>query len=150
MEPDEAAEVKELMKYPEDTAGGLMTTESVSLPEGLTGDEAIARLRELAPDAETIYYVYVTDDQGRLAGVLSLRELIVLRGDQPIAASVEREVTKVEPEASAEEVAALMNKYDLLAVPVVDEQGRLLGIVTVDDVMDLVVPAVHHRRQMRG
>jgi CBS domain-containing protein len=150
MEPEEAAEAKALLKYPEDTAGGLMTTEWVALPEGLTGDQAITRLRELAPDAETIYYVYVTDDQGRLSGVLSLRELIVQRGDQPVAPRMVGEVMKVRADADAEEVATLMNKYDLLAVPVVDEQDRLLGIVTVDDVMDLVLPAAHRRRQLRG
>ena len=150
MEPEEAADVKELMRYREDTAGGLMTTEWVAIPEGLTADAAIARLRGISPDAETIYYVYVTDEEGRLAGVLSLRELIVLQGDQPIAPRVVRDAVRVGVEASAEEVAQLMNKYDLMAVPVVDEHDRLRGIVTVDDVMDLVLPQAHRRRQLRG
>ena len=150
MEPEEAADVKELMKYSEDTAGGLMTTESVSIPEGLTADETIARLREMAPEAETIYYLYVTDAAERLAGVLSLRDLIVLRGDSPIAPRVVREVVKVGPEEPATEVAQLINKYDLLAIPVVDGEDHLLGIVTVDDVMDLVLPSTRRRRQLRG
>ena len=79
MERDEAEEVQELLGYPEDSAGGIMTTQYIALAEHLTAAEAIDRLRELEPDAETIYYVYVTDDDGRLAGVLSLRDLIVAR-----------------------------------------------------------------------
>ena len=150
MEPEEAADVKELMQYSEDTAGGLMTTESVTIPEGLTADETIARLREMAPEAETIYYLYVTDAAERLAGVLSLRDLIVLRGDSPIGSRVVREVVKVGPEEPATEVAQLMNKYALLALPVVDGDDHLLGIVTVDDVMDLVLPSTRRRRQLRG
>ena len=77
MERDEAAEVQELLGYPEESAGGIMTTEFVAVPATLTAAETIDRLRELEPDAETIYYVYVTDDDGRLVGVLSLRDLIV-------------------------------------------------------------------------
>ena len=77
MEHDEADEVQELLGYPEDSAGGIMTTEFVAVPAHLTAAETIDRLRELEPDAETIYYVYVTDDDGRLVGVLSLRDLIV-------------------------------------------------------------------------
>ena len=86
MEHDEAAEVQELLGYPEDTAGGIMTTEFVAVPAHLTAAETIDRLRELEPDAETIYYVYVTDDDGRLVGVLSLRDLIVARPTTPIEA----------------------------------------------------------------
>ena len=82
MEQDEAEEVQELLGYPEDSAGGIMTTEYIALDERLTAAEAIDRLRELEPDAETIYYVYVTDDDGRLVGVLSLRDLIVAAPDR--------------------------------------------------------------------
>ena len=85
MERDEAEEVQELLGYPEDSAGGIMTTQYIALAEHLTADEAIDRLRQLEPDAETIYYVYVTDDDGRLAGVLSLRDLIVAHPEEPIA-----------------------------------------------------------------
>ena len=81
MERDEAEELSELLGYPEDTAGGIMTTEFVAVPAHLTAAETIDRLRELEPDAETIYYVYVVDDDGRLVGVLSLRDLIVAQPD---------------------------------------------------------------------
>ena len=87
---DEAEEVQELLGYPEDSAGGIMTTEYIALAEHLTAAQTIDRLRELEPDAETIYYVYVIDDDGRLVGVLSLRDLIVAQPDAPIARGDER------------------------------------------------------------
>jgi CBS domain-containing protein/sporulation protein YlmC with PRC-barrel domain len=149
MEADEAADVKQLLSYPEDSAGGLMTTEFVALPQDLTADQAIARLREEAPDAETVYYVYVTDEAKRLVGVLSLRHLIVAAPDRPISELMERDAISVAAETGHDELAPLMAKYNLLALPVVDEQGLLLGIVTVDDAMDGVLEE-HKRRVLRG
>jgi len=139
MEAEEAADVKQLLSYPEDSAGGLMTTEFVALPQNLTADEAIARLREQAPDAETIYYVYVTDEAGRLAGVLSLRRLIVAPPDRPISELMVKDVISAPAETGHEQLAPLMAKYNLLALPVVDDDGKLLGIVTVDDAMETVL-----------
>jgi len=149
MERDEAAEVRELLAYPEDTAGGIMTTEFVAVPEHLTAAETIDRLRELEPDAETIYYVYVTDDDGRLVGVLSLRDLIVAKPDSPIAEVMIREPVAVGALAHQDEVAELVAHYNLLAVPVVDEDGLLVGIVTVDDAIDTVVPTAWKKRLPR-
>lgn len=148
MEPEEAAEVKQLLSYPEDSAGGLMTTEFVALPQNLTADQAIARLREGAPDAETIYYVYVTDESGRLVGVLSLRHLIVAPPTTPISELMIKDVISVRADANRDEAASLIAKYNLLALPVVDEQGGLLGIVTVDDVMDAMLE--EHRPRVGG
>lgn len=138
MEKEEAQDVQDLLKYPEDTAGGLMTTEYVALPAEITAEEAIATLRQLAPDAETIYYVYVVDARGVLVGVLSLRDLIVAPPDTPIQQIMHRKVISVEATMDQEEVARVVSKYDFLAVPVVDKEGRLLGIVTVDDVIDVI------------
>jgi CBS domain-containing protein/sporulation protein YlmC with PRC-barrel domain len=149
MEADEAADVKQLLSYPEDSAGGLMTTEFVALPRNLTADQAIARLREIAPEAEAIFYVYVTDDSGRLVGVLSLHHLIVAPPDRAISELMERDAISVTAETGRDELAPLMAKYNLLALPVVDEQGVLLGIVTVDDAMDGVLEE-HKRRVLRG
>jgi magnesium transporter len=149
MERDEAAEVRELLGYPEDTAGGIMTTEFVSVPETLTAAETIDRLRELEPDAETIYYVYVTDDDGRLVGVLSLRDLIVARPDTPISEVMIREPVAVGVLADQDEVAEVVAHYNLLAVPVVDDDGRLAGIVTVDDAIDTVLPTAWKKRLPR-
>jgi magnesium transporter len=149
MERDEAAEVQELLGYPEDTAGGIMTTEFVAVPETLTAAETIDRLRELEPDAETIYYVYVTDDEGRLVGVLSLRDLIVAPPDTPISEVMIREPVAVGVLADQDEVAEVVAHYNLLAVPVIDDEGRLAGIVTVDDAIDTVLPTAWKKRLPR-
>ena len=148
MEDEEAADVKQLLSYPEDSAGGLMTTEFVALPHNLTAEQTIARLRGEAPDAEHIYYVYVTDESGRLAGVLSLRHLIVAPPDRPISELMIKDVISVPADTDRDELAPLIAKYNLLALPVVDEHGVLLGIVTVDDVMDTVLE--EHKPRVGG
>jgi magnesium transporter len=140
MEKDEADEVQELMSYAEDTAGGIMTTEFVAVPRTLTAAQTIDRLRELEPNAETIYYVYVVDDDGRLVGVLSLRDLIVAKPSQRIGDFMFDEPVAVRLNASQEEVTELVARYNLLAVPVLDGEGRMEGIVTVDDAMDTLMP----------
>lgn len=134
----EAERVKELLQYPEHTAGGQMATEVLTMPADLTVDEAIARLRRLEPEVETIYYIYVVGPEERLDGVISLRELLVAEPTLRLREIMERDVITVPPEMDQEEVARLVGRYDLLAVPVVDEERRLLGIVTIDDVADVV------------
>ncbi len=149
MEADEAAEVRDLLAFPEDSAGGLMTTELVAVPATLTAAQTIERLRELEPDAETIYYVYVIDDDGRLVGVLSLRDLIVAQPDTAIADVMMDEPVAVGVLEPAESVAETIAHYNLLAIPVVDDEERLVGIVTVDDAIDTVAPAAWRRRLPR-
>jgi CBS domain-containing protein len=149
MEADEAAEVRDLLAFPEDSAGGLMTTELVAVPETMTASQAIERLRELEPDAETIYYVYVVDNDDRLVGVLSLRDLIVAQPDTPIAEVMIKEPVAVGVLEPAESVAETIAHYNLLAIPVVDDAGRLAGIVTVDDAIDTVAPSAWRRRLPR-
>jgi magnesium transporter len=140
MEREEAEDVEELLAYDEDTAGGLMTTEFVAVSDELTAEECIAALRRLEPDAESIYYVFVVDADEHLQGVLSLRDLIVAPPERPIREIMIRDVVGVQPETGQKEVAAVISKYNLLAVPVVDEEHRLQGIVTVDDALDVVLP----------
>ncbi|UBM25110.1 magnesium transporter [Pseudomonas sp. p1(2021b)] len=125
--------------YPEGTAGALMTSEYSSLDDGLSASQAIDMLRREAADAETIYQSYVLDAQRNLLGTLSLRELILAAPDQPIDRIMVRKVICVCTATRQEEVARLMREHDLLAVPVLDEQGRLVGIVTYDDALDVVV-----------
>ncbi len=149
MEKDEKAEVQELLGYPEDSAGGIMTTEFVAVPAHLTAAETIDMLRQLEPNAETIYYVYVTDDDGRLVGVLSLRDLIVAAPDTQIENVMIKEPVAVGVLADQDEVAEVVAHYNLLAVPVIDEDGRLAGIVTVDDALDTVLPTAWKRRLPR-
>ena len=138
IEEKEAQNIKELLRYPEDTAGGLMTTDFIALPEDLTIKQAFDRLRQLAPRAEVAYYVYVVDQSGRLTGVLSLRDLIATGDDVRLVEVMRRNPITVPVEMNQEEVAGLVSRYDLLALPVVQADGRLLGVVTVDDVLDVM------------
>jgi len=149
MEPAEAQEVEELLEHEEDTAGGLMTTEHVAMRPDLTVAEAVRRIREEAKDAETIYYLYVTDPAERLLGVFSLRELILAEPALPLERLMTREVVSVRPETGLREVAELCTKYNLLALPVVSGEGELLGIVTVDDVLNLILPMIWKKRAVR-
>jgi CBS domain-containing protein len=146
MEKEEAAEVQELLGYPEDSAGGIMTTEVVAVPATLTAAQTIDRLRELEPDAETIYYVYIVDADERLVGVLSLRDLIVAKPDVPISEVMIEDPVAVGVLADQDEVAQVVARYNLLAVPVVDDEGHLEGIVTVDDAMDAILPTAWKKR----
>jgi magnesium transporter len=138
LEAHEARDLKELLTYGEETAGGIMTTEYVAIQKDITAGQAIEVLRENAPDAETVYYVYVVDDQNHLVGVLSLRELILAAPYMRIEDIMRRKVISVNVNTDQEEVARLVAKYDFLAVPVVSDAGELLGIVTVDDVLDVI------------
>lgn len=147
MEEDEAEDVEELLAYREDTAGGLMTTEYVAVQHTLTAARAIDRLRELEPNAESVYYVYVVDEEEHLLGVLSLRDLIVAKPNTPIRDFMIERVISVGLDARPREIAEVIAKYNLLAVPVVDERNRIQGIVTVDDVMERVMPARAKRRR---
>jgi CBS domain-containing protein/sporulation protein YlmC with PRC-barrel domain len=149
MEQEEADEVVQLLGYPEDSAGGIMTTEFIAIPATLTATETIERLRELEPDAETIYYIYITDEDGRLVGVLSLRDLIVAPPSAMVRDFMHPEPVAVGVLSDQDEVAQVVARYNLLAVPVVDDDGRLAGIVTVDDAIDTVLPTAWKRRLPR-
>ncbi len=133
-----AEDIKELLVYGEDTAGGIMTTDFVALRKDITAYAAIEYLRENAPDAETIYYVYVMDKQGKLAGVISLRELIIAKPNILVEDIMSEKVISVNINDDQEEVAKLVSKYDFLAIPVTDIHGKLRGIITVDDIIDVI------------
>ena len=137
-EEAEAVDFGDLLKYPEESAGGIMTTEFISLPADIPVEEAISRLREIAPEAETIYYVYVVNEIGHLIGVLSLRDLIASSDGTILKDIMRHNIISVNALMDQEEVARIVSKYDLLAVPVVDDDGQLLGIITVDDVIDVM------------
>jgi CBS domain-containing protein len=149
MEKDESEDVEELLAYDENTAGGIMTTNYVALPGSLTASRAIDKLRELKPDPETAYYLYVIDAADRLIGVVSLRDLVVASPDAKLEDIMNKQVLKAEAHTDKEEVAAIIAKYDLLALPIVDQKGRLIGAVTVDDVVELMLPRHWRKRSMR-
>ena len=140
MEPEEAQEVRELMDYEEGTAGSLMTTEYIALSPEITAQEAIRQLRTLAAEAETIYYLYILQEDETLIGVLSLRDLIIGEPEAKLADLMQTRLLSVLPQDSDRDVAETMNKYNLLAIPVIDEQNHMLGIITVDDVLEMLVP----------
>ncbi len=146
MEPGEAEDVRGLMAYDEDTAGGLMTTEFVAIEANLTCEGTINRLRDLAPEAETIYYVYVVDAESRLVGVLSLRDLVIAPPETHVTDIMVQNVIHVYVEDHADQVAQIIGRYNLLAVPVVSEDERLLGIITVDDTIERLLPPERRRR----
>ena len=142
MEGEEQADVAELLPYEDDTAGGLMTTEFVTLPKNLTVGEALARLREMAETPNMIYYLYVVEQEGswRIAGVIALRSLILADPDAPLAEVMRDEFQSAHPDDPAAEVAQKIAEYNLLALPVIDDEGDIAGIVTVDDAMELLLP----------
>jgi magnesium transporter len=135
----ERHDIRLLLSYPDHTAGSIMTTEYASLPADITAAEAIARLRQQAPNSETIYYVYVLDQARHLLGSVSLRELITAPPEKLVGDLMERDVISVRVTDDREQLAQRLARYDFLAIPVVDDENRLVGIVTHDDVMDVVV-----------
>lgn len=137
MKPEDSAEVKDLLQYESKTAGAIMTTEYFSLPEHTTAEEAIHKLQG-SKDTGNVFYVYVTDKDEKLVGVLSLRQLLQVSPHTRLGTMIKREVISVATDTDQEEVAKLVGRYNLLAIPVVDRDNTLVGIITVDDVVDII------------
>lgn len=135
---EERRDINRLRAYPEGTAGAIMTTDFARLSENLTVSEAIEAVRKQAEESETIYYLYVVDDQDHLLGLVSLRQLVLARPETYISDLIERAVVTAHVNESSEEVARELSKFDFQAIPVVDDERHLLGIVTYDDVIDVM------------
>lgn len=138
MDKDEANEIKALLHYEEDTAGGIMTTEYISLKSTTPVKEALMHVKEQAPDAETIYVIFAVNEAGQLVGVFSLRDLITCENDSYIEDVMSERVISVNVADDQEDVAQVIRDYDFIAVPVVDYQNHLLGIITIDDILDVM------------
>lgn len=139
MEEEEAEQVRELLAHEEDTGGGIMTSRLIAVRPEMTVADAIARLRAWAEEEhEEIYYIYVVDRDNRLIGAVSLHRLILARGNGSIGELVDRDPIAVHTDTDQEEIARIFSEYDLLAVPVVDDEGRLVGQVTVDDIVHVI------------
>lgn len=138
LSPKERQATALLLGYEEDTAGRIMTPEYISLKENLTVGETLERIRSLARASELIYYLYVTDSSRHLTGIVSLRDLVISPPEQPLNAIMARDVVSIHTDTDQEEVARTIQRYDLLALPVVDRERRLVGVVTVDDVIDVL------------
>ena len=135
---EDSIELQKLLSYPEDTAGGIMATEFVAVPVEATVGEATEILRQSAETVDPVYVLYVLNDEGRLAGVVDLKRLVLARASAPIASIMQTDVVQVHPDRDQEEVARLMERYDLVALPVVSASGRMIGRITIDDVVDVI------------
>jgi magnesium transporter len=149
MEHDEAEDVRKLLTYPVDTAGGIMNTEYFVVPADLKASQVMEKLRQASPEAETIYYIYVVDQDEHLLGVFSLRQLVLAQPDALVTDFMEKRMVTVDLTDSQEECARVIAKYDLLAVPVVDKQKCIHGIVTADDALDKIIPTAWKKRLPR-
>jgi len=138
LEPATQAVAEALDEFHEEDAGGIMTPDLISIRASMTVEQVLAFLRQASPDAEQVYYLYVVDSAGRLLGVLSLRELIVAAPGTRVEEIMDPDVVSIHTEADQEEVAQLVADYDLSVLPVVDKEGVLVGIITVDDILDVV------------
>ena len=149
MGEEEAQDVRKLLTYAEDTAGGLMTTDVVTVRPELTAEQAMAELRRTAQDKDTLYYIYVVDEENHLVGVFSLQRLVLADPATPIRDIINDRVVSVNLSDTQDETAQVVSKYNLLAVPVVDDDNRLQGIVTADDALDKIIPTAWKKRLPR-
>lgn len=138
MKREGSEEVEGLLQYPDDTAGGIMVPDFIALPENATAAEAIGSIQKEYLHVEMPFYLYVVDSYQKLVGVSSLRQLVVVPPEAPLRDFMRTDVVSVKTDTDQEEVARIVARYDILAVPVVDETNRLVGIVTVDDVIDII------------
>lgn len=138
MDQEQSAEVRELLQHDEESAGGLMSSQVLTFRASLTAQEVLNSLRRTRPDDESTYYLFVTDDADRLIGVLSLRQLVIADPDTPLNAIMNPNLITAHVDDDQEECARLLARYDLLALPVVDNDQRLVGVVTADDVIDVL------------
>jgi magnesium transporter len=138
MDQGDAEEVQELLQYEADSAGGVMSTEYIAMPGTLKVSEAITRVRQFSEEAEMSFYLYVLDEEEHLHGVVSLRHLLMNPAEDELSSIMETDVIAVSMETDQEEVAQIVSRYNIMAVPVIDHDGIMLGIVTIDDVVDII------------
>ncbi len=149
MDNEDAEDIKKLLEYPEDSAGGLMNTSYFAVTPELTTEQVLMMLRTTAEEFETVYYIYVIDGGNHLVGVFSLRELVISQPDTPVSKFMAPRLVTVDLQDSQEDCAQVIAKYNLIAVPVVDEHNRLYGIVTADDALDKILPTAWKKRLPR-
>ncbi|MGZ4882140.1 MAG: magnesium transporter MgtE N-terminal domain-containing protein [Halobacteriota archaeon] len=146
MEPDESEDIKELLEYPEDTAGGIMTNEFIAVNKEQTVEEALGEVRKAAKSVESIYYIYVTSNGNDLVGVTSLREILTAPAETKLDTLMHIDLITADVREDQHEVARKIAKYNLLALPVVENETTLKGIVTVDDAIDIVLPTAWKKK----
>jgi Mg/Co/Ni transporter MgtE len=149
MEKEDAEEVKDLLSYEEDTAGGLMTSEFLDFSPDMTVDQTMTDIRLLVPDVEFIYYIYVVDENDHILGIVTLKKLLTSPLNRTLQEIMTQNVKSVHFDTGRKEIAEMISKYDFNALPVVDDDNKILGIITVDDIIDLLVPNPTRRRKKR-
>lgn len=149
IEKEEAEDIQELLSHEEDTAGGLMTNEFIAFAPDMPVREAIEKFRQDAEEVETVYYIYIIDTDEKLLGVVSLRDLLLAPLDTTLSDIMETKLKTVTPDADEVEVAEIISKYNLVAIPVLDTEGFILGIVTIDDVIDRILPPSAKRKRRK-
>lgn len=149
MDNEDAEDIKKLLEYPEDSAGGIMNTSFFAVTPELTAEQVLTMLRSTSEEFETVFYIYVLDRENHLAGVFSLRELVISQPDALVKDFMEPRVVTLDLNDSQEECAHVISKYNLLAVPVVDGDNRMYGIVTADDALDKIIPTAWKKRLPR-
>jgi magnesium transporter len=138
IEPEDVEDVKKLLQYPEDTAGGIMQSELVSVPDTALIRDAVSAVIQAAEKTEDIYSVFVVDAEGHLVGTVPLQKIITARRSSPVTSAIERDIPRVTVDVDQEQVVQIFKKYDLVTLPVVDKDERLVGRITVDDVVDVM------------
>lgn len=146
MDPEESYELRELLQYHENSAGGIMTTEYASITRDMTTADVIKYLRKAAHDLETIYYMYVLSSDSKLEGVITIRELLLEDDDTKVEDFMIKDMISVNVEDQEDDVARQIAKYNLIAIPVVDDNNEMKGIVTVDDAIDIILPTAWKKR----
>ena len=137
---EDAEKIKEILAYPEESAGAIMSTEFIALPEGYSAAQAISHIRKLKPKSERTFHLYVVDDKGELGGVLPVKSLLVASPKTKLAKLMKLDVIKISTETPKKEVAKVMGRYDLLALPVVDHENRLKGVISADEILANIMP----------
>lgn len=149
IEKEEAEDIQELLGHEEDTAGGLMTNEFIACPPDMTVRESIGRVKQTAKEVETVYYIYITDKEEKLLGVATLRDLLLADYDAKLSDIMETKTKTVRPETDEMGVAEIISKYNLVAIPVVNAENVMLGIVTIDDIVDRILPPAAKRKRRK-
>jgi len=149
LEKEDAEDIQELLGHEEDTAGGIMTNEFIAYRPDVSVKNAIESFRKDAEEVETIYYIYVTDAEEKLKGVVSLRELLLSPPETKLSDIMETKLKTVTPGTDEMRVAGIISKYNLLALPVVDNEGFILGIITIEDIIDRILPPAAKRKRRR-
>jgi len=146
MDPEESQELRELLEYPENTAGGVMTTEYASVIGNISTKEVMNEIRQIADEVETLYYIYILSAEEKLEGVVTIRELLLNDDETMIYDYMIKDVVSVDVNEEETEVAKIIAKYNLIALPVVDEREKMKGIITVDDAIDIILPTAWKKR----